>query len=148
ELADGLGLVKADRSQLEQVLVNLAVNARDAMPQGGALRVRTAAATLGPAEAALGPGGRPGPCVRLTVSDTGCGMDEATRQRAFEPFFTTKGPDKGTGLGLATVYAVVQQSGGQVRIDSAPGRGATFTIDLPRCDEPRPAPAAAPRPAG
>jgi PAS domain S-box-containing protein len=147
ELAPNLGLVTADRSQLEQMLVNLAVYARDAMPKGGVLTLRTAEAALDAAEAALRQGARPGPYVRLTVQDTGCGMDEAARQRAFEPFFSARGPDRGAGLGLATVYAVVQQSGGHVSLASAPGQGALFTIDLPRCDEATPALQGPPAPA-
>ena len=113
--------VRADRSQLEQVVLNLVVNARDAMPRGGTIVVSTAPFDDGA-------GGR---WVRLEVSDTGCGMDEATAARAFEPFFTTKGDDRGTGLGLATVHGIATQSGGRVRLRTAPGRGATISIELP-----------------
>jgi PAS domain S-box-containing protein len=119
--------VRADQGQLEQVLVNLAVNAGDAMPGGGTL-------TITVREVAAG--------VELVVADTGIGMDEATLAQIFEPFFTTKGPEEGTGLGLATVYGIVRQNGGELRADSAPGRGTTFTIVLPHADrEPPLAPA-------
>jgi signal transduction histidine kinase/CheY-like chemotaxis protein len=127
ELSSTLGRVKVDVGQFEQVLLNLAINARDAMPNGGALTITTANADTGSPIA--------GRCVRLSVSDTGAGMDEATRQRAFEPFFTTKANGKGTGLGLATVFGVIEQSGGRISVSSEPGRGATFVIYLPRCDE-------------
>ncbi len=119
-VADAPVTVRADRSHLEQVVMNLAVNARDAMPGGGTLTVRT-----GTAE------GPPGRLARLTVSDTGTGMTDEVRARIFEPFFTTKGPDKGTGLGLATVFGIVQQSGGTIEVESAPGAGTTFRVDLP-----------------
>jgi PAS domain S-box-containing protein len=113
-------LVKADETQLEQVLVNLAVNARDAMPGSGRL-------TIGVAPA--GPGGER---IALTVADTGCGMDAETKSRIFEPFFTTKAPGEGTGLGLSTVYGIATQAGGSIAVDTAPGAGTTFRIELPR----------------
>lgn len=116
DLADDLGPVEADRHQLEQVLVNLVVNARDAMPAGGLLILSTREEEAN---------------VVLTVRDTGQGMDEYTRAHLFEPFFTTKEAGKGTGLGLAMVYGIVQQSGGRITVDSAPGEGATFRIELP-----------------
>jgi signal transduction histidine kinase len=113
--------------------MNLAANARDAMPQGGRLTFRTANV-----ERRAQPGGlQSGTYVRLSVTDTGCGMDEAVKRRLFEPFFTTKAVGKGTGLGLATVIGIVTQSGGSIEVQSEPGRGATFHIDLP-CAEPAP----------
>jgi CheY-like chemotaxis protein len=129
------GAVLADRNQIEQVLVNLAVNARDAMPAGGVLTLRIDAVRLQDAAGAdLDTPVQAGPYVRLTVEDTGEGMDAETLAHIFEPFFTTKADGKGTGLGLSTVYGIVRQSGGFVRVASASGRGTRFEVHLPRAE--------------
>jgi two-component system cell cycle sensor histidine kinase/response regulator CckA len=144
-LQAGLPPVKADRAQLEQVIVNLVANARDAMPGGGALTVSTSVTTLDQARAASHPGARPGTHVVLAVRDTGVGMSEEVRARIFDPFFTTKASGRGTGLGLATVDGVVSQSGGFVAVESAPGRGSTFLVHLPAAAGAPPVEAARPR---
>ena len=130
-----MGRVRVDRSQLEQALTNLVVNARDAMPDGGRVLFEASDADIDAELAGQLLGVPPGPYVRLSVSDTGVGMDDATQRRVFEPFFTTKEKGKGTGLGLATTYGIVKQSGGHITVESAVGRGSTFTIFLPRVEE-------------
>ena len=138
DLETSLDSTRADRGQIEQILMNLATNARDAMPNGGTFTIRTRNAELGPDDVDLHPYAKLGRYVRLSVNDTGVGMTDAIRHRVFEPFFTTKAEGRGTGLGLATVYGIVKQSTGYIWVSSAPGAGATFDIYLPRVDEKAP----------
>jgi PAS domain S-box-containing protein len=144
--ADRLAPVEADPGQMTQVLLNLCINARDAMPEGGRLHLETSNVTLADTAARAALGARPGTFVRLRVSDTGCGIPPEVRDRIFEPFFTTKGPGKGTGLGLAMVFGIVQQHGGWVECASEVGRGTRFDVYLPRAAAADEAPAAPARP--
>jgi signal transduction histidine kinase/CheY-like chemotaxis protein len=133
--ADDAGSIHADPAQIQQMLLNLAINARDAMPHGGTIFIQTRAVDLGAGYIGQHFGVRPGKYVLLEVADTGTGMDEATRRRAFEPFFTTKPVGKGTGLGLSTVYGIVKQFGGSIDLYTESGQGATFRVYLPRVEE-------------
>jgi two-component system cell cycle sensor histidine kinase/response regulator CckA len=129
---DGIQRVKGDRAQIEQIVLNLATNARDAMPDGGRLQLTTSSVDLTAVSNEVGEGLLPGSYAVLEVTDTGTGMDDTTRERLFEPFFTTKPVGKGTGLGLSTVYGVVREHGGTIRVSSEPGHGSTFRVYLPR----------------
>jgi PAS domain S-box-containing protein len=131
-----IGHVMVDPSRLQQVVLNLVINARDAMPRGGRLRIETGETLLGDVAARRHAAASPGHFVTVRVTDTGVGMDREVQERIFEPFFTTKEKGRGTGLGLATVHGIVEQSGGKIAVESEPGRGSTFTVYLPRMDPP------------
>jgi len=135
-LAGDLGRTRADAAQIEQVIMNLVVNSKDAMPNGGKIIIRTANVSLDGELARECSYIQPGPYVMLAIEDNGHGMDKETQSRIFEPFFTTKEKGKGTGLGLSTVYGIIKQSGGYVLAQSEVGRGTTFSIYLPRVEEP------------
>jgi CheY-like chemotaxis protein len=137
-LEPGIGMIEADPSQMEQVLLNLAVNARDALPRGGRLTIETAGVSCDVEFTRTNPAARPGGFVRVSVSDTGIGMTPAVQARIFEPFFTTKEAGKGAGLGLATVYGIVKQAGGFILVESEPDQGASFKVFLPRVNAPSP----------
>ena len=139
DLDPSLGHVTADPGQIEQVIVNMAVNARDAMPDGGQLTLETRHVDVDPTYARQRVGLTPGPYEVLSINDTGVGMDAATVARVFEPFFTTKAAGKGTGLGLATAYGIIKQSGGHIAIESELGSGTTFRIYMPRTEASKPA---------
>jgi two-component system, cell cycle sensor histidine kinase and response regulator CckA len=130
-LHPALGRVKADPGQIQQILINLLINARDAMPQGGKVTIETANMEFDESYCGQHPGVQPGTHVLLTVRDTGCGMGAETRSHIFEPFFTTKEQGKGTGLGLSTIYGIVKQSGGRLDVESSLGKGTAFRIYLP-----------------
>jgi signal transduction histidine kinase len=134
DLAPDLAEVRADPTQLQQVILNLGINARDAMPQGGTLNLRTRNVDVGAADDASGVAPRVGRYAALLVSDSGSGMSNEVQARMFDPFFTTKEPGEGTGLGLAIVHQIVERSGGFIAVESAAGAGTTFSIHLPHAD--------------
>ena len=140
DLADAPCPVRADIGQIEQILLNLVINARDAMPDGGSLTVATYRIQSSPAQRRSQSGIKAEQSIRIRISDNGTGMSDDVKQRIFEPFFTTKEEGKGTGLGLATVYGIVRQHGGHIEVDSTPGTGTVFTIDLPCCQSAVPLP--------